>query len=361
MKKSDKIIISFFIFLALSYFLFVVISSEGLEDNIFEPVTPKKNTDFTTSQLVDIETETLFDLMADVENYADVLPNNISYVKILSSVDNVITAEEELTEAGLKIKLVAKHTLNPYSKHVIEIIDGDAKGTIITQTFESVGAQTNLITDVHLNITGPTSLMAYIPLKNLTHAIHTVNSTFVDYTVLDVYEEKVNALYEEILHRSADIAAHLHWSEMLKEGQITEDEIRIALLNSEERYFVQLKSVDELSTETKKIITHLYEKVLLRTPGDEGLKYFGNVLENGKTPDEIRTILVESDEGKAISVHHPVITNISYHFKKILDREATNAELVFYQKMFDDGLMTIDDVIAELQESEEYLKNKEEQ
>ena len=81
MKKSDKIIISFFIFLALSYFLFVVISSEGLEDNVFEPVTPKKNTDFTTSQLVDMETDTLFDLMADVESYTDVLPNNISYLR----------------------------------------------------------------------------------------------------------------------------------------------------------------------------------------------------------------------------------------------------------------------------------------
>tara|TARA_B100000953_G_scaffold142440_1_gene117873 strand:+ start:8 stop:1090 length:1083 start_codon:yes stop_codon:yes gene_type:complete len=360
MKKSDKIIISFFIFLALSYFLFVVISSEGLEDNVFEPVTPKKNTDFTTSQLVDMETDTLFDLMADVESYTDVLPNNISYVKILSSVDNVITAEEELTEAGFKMKLIAKHTFNPYSKHVIEIIDGDAKGTTITQTFESVGAQTNLITDVHLNITGPTSLIAYLPTSNLIHAIHTVNSTFVDYTVLDVYDQKVDALYEEILLRSADKAAHLHWSEMLREGQITEDEIRIALLNSEERYFVQLKSVDELSPETKKIITDLYEKVLLRTPEDEGLKYFGNILENGKTPDEIRTILLESDEGKNISIHHPVRTDIEFAFMDILDRKATDAEVGFYHKMIDDGLMTIDDIIAELQESEEYLKNKEE-
>ena len=177
--------------------------------------------------------------------------------------------------------------------------------------------------------------------------------------MLDVYDQKVNALYEEILLRSADKAAHLHWSEMLREGQITEDEIRIALLNSEERYFVQLKSVDELSPETKKIITDLYEKVLLRTPEDEGLKYFGNILENGKTPDEIRTILLESDEGKNISIHHPVRTDIKFAFMDILDRKATDAEVGFYHKMIDDGLMTIDDIIAELQESEEYLKNKE--
>ena len=100
--------------------------------------------------------------------------------------------------------------------------------------------------------------------------------------------------------------------------------------------------------------------MLLRTPEDEGLKYFGNILENGKTPDEIRTILLESDEGKTISLFHPVRTDIMFAFFDVLDRDATDAEVDFYHKMIDDGLMTIDDIIAELQESEEYLKNKEE-
>ena len=273
MKISDKIIISFFIFLALSYFLFVVISSEGLEDNIFEPVTPKKNTDFTTSQLVDMETDTLFDLMADVESYTDVLPQNISYVKILSNVNNVITGEEELTEAGFTMKLTAKHTLNPYESHMIEIIDGDAKGTTITQTFEPDGSKTNLITDIHFNIVGPTSLATYLPLSQLNHAVRTVNSTFAAYTSLDEIELRIDSLYKQILHRPGDKAAFLLWSQMLREGEITEEEIRISLLNSEERYFVQLKSLDELSPDTKKIITDLYENVLLRTPEDEGLKW----------------------------------------------------------------------------------------
>ena len=57
MRKTDKIIVCFFIFLAIAYFAFVISSSEGLEDNIFETVTHKKTTDFTTNQLVDIEKE----------------------------------------------------------------------------------------------------------------------------------------------------------------------------------------------------------------------------------------------------------------------------------------------------------------
>ena len=62
MRKTDKIVVCFFIFLACAYLVFVISSSEGLEDNIFEPVTPKKITDYTTNQLVDIEKERLFEI-----------------------------------------------------------------------------------------------------------------------------------------------------------------------------------------------------------------------------------------------------------------------------------------------------------
>ena len=83
MRKTDKIVVCFFIFLACAYLVFVISSSEGLEDNVFEPVTPKKTTDFTTNQLVDIETKRLFDIMTDIENYPNIFPQNISRVTIL--------------------------------------------------------------------------------------------------------------------------------------------------------------------------------------------------------------------------------------------------------------------------------------
>ena len=358
MRKTDKIVVCFFIFLACAYLVFVISSSEGLEDNIFEPVTPKKITDYTTNQLVDIEKERLFEIMADIENYPNIFPRNISHVTILSNVDNVITAEEELTEAGFTMKLTAKHTLNPYESHVIEIIEGDAKGTTITQTFESDGSKTNLITDIHFNVVGPTSIVTYLPLSQLNHAIRTVNSTFAEYTAMDEIDLRIDSLYREILHRPADKASFLQWSQMLRDGQITEDKIRISLLNSEERYFVQLKSLAELSPETKRIITDLYESVLLRTPEDAGLEYFGNILENGKPLHEIRMIMVESNEGRNVAIHHPVRTQIGVVFWDLLDRTATDFEKQYYHEMLDNEAITIDGIEAELKKSEEYkIKN----
>jgi len=358
MNKSDKIIVFFYIVLAFSYFSYVLISSEGLENNPFQSVTPTKTTDFETNQLIDIKKEIIFNEMANIENFPNIFPQNVVSVKILNKTDNVIIAEEELTELGIRITLLVKHTIEPYNKHTIEIIDGDAKGTTITQSFEEVNSQTNLNTKVHLDVKGVLSLIPYLPESNFIHAINTVNSHFIDYSKRDIYDDKVDLLYLEILNRTADAEGLTHYSELLRNGQITEDELRFTLLNSEERILMEMKSIDELSDETKNTINDLYEKILLREADPEGLKYFGNLLENGTTSDEIRVILLESDEGKNMSLFNLDRIQIKFLYRDLFDRVANDAEINYYHKMIDDGLMTIEDVKKELEESEEYKNLK---
>ena len=357
-NKSDKIIVFFYIFLASSYGIYIFTISEGLEENLLELIVPKKITEFETSRLVDVPKNRIFDVMADIENFPNILPKNVIYVNILNKTNNVIIAEEELSEAGIKIKLLVKHTIKPYSEHIIEIIDGDAKGTMITQSFESVDSQTKLTTNVHLNLKGVTSVIAFLPESNLVHVVNTIISHFVEYSKYDVYEKTVDTLYQEILHRQVDREGLLHYSALLRNEQITEQDLRITLFNSEERASMEMKSIDELSDETKNTINDLYEKILLREADPEGLKYFGNLLENGTTSDEIRVILLESDEGKNMSLFNLDRTHIKSLYRELFDRVANDAEINYYHKMIDDGLMTIEDVKKELEESEEYKNLK---
>jgi ribosome-associated toxin RatA of RatAB toxin-antitoxin module len=357
-KKSDKLIIVFYIILACSYGTFILFSTFEVEPNLVKSIIPQKITDFETSVLVDVNKEIIFDLMADIENFPYILPENINYIKILDKNDNTIFAEEKLSESIISVTLTAKHTIQPYSKHIIEILDGDAKGTIITQSFESIGSQTKITTNVHLNVQGATNIVAYIPESNLVHAVNTVVSHFVDYTKRDVFENKVNALYVEILLRPVDPEGLLHYSSLLRNGQITEDDLRLILLNSDERSMSEMKSIDQLSDETKNIINNLYEKILLRPADPEGMKYFGNILEIGTSSDEIRTRLLESEEGKNVSVFHPIRSQINYLHLEILDRSATDDELTYYHEMIDNNSMTMDDITKELKDSNEYINLK---
>ena len=99
MNKTDKIIIIFYVFLASSFGLYVLTYDTGLDESLLEVVMPKKITEFETSRLVDVPNNRIFDVMADIENFPNVIPKNVIYVNILNKTDNVITAEEELSEA----------------------------------------------------------------------------------------------------------------------------------------------------------------------------------------------------------------------------------------------------------------------
>ena len=347
MNKTDKIILIFYIFLASSFGLYVLTYDVGLEESLLEVITPKKITEFETSRLVDISNTRIFDIMANVENFPNVLPENVVNVNILSKTDNEIIAEEELSEAGIKTKLLVKHTIKPYSEHIIEIIDGDAEGTKITQYFESVDSQTKLTTKVDLNVKGVTSLVAFVPEGNLVHAINTVVSHFVEYSKYNVYEITVNSIYQEILDRQADDWALSHFSALLRDGQITEQDLRSTLLDSEERVFKQ-KTIDELNEETINVINDLYGKILLREADPEGLAYFGSLFESGVTSDKIRAMLLESDEGKNISFNHPVRGKIAAAYGLIFDGVADDSYVDHYHKMFDDGLMPFPDWIENI-------------
>jgi len=343
-NKTDKIIIIFYIFLASSYGLYVITYDVGLDESLLEVVTPKKITEFETSRLVDVPNNRIFDVMANIENFPNILPENIVSVNILNKTDNEIIAEEELFEAGIKTKLLVKHTIKPYSEHIIEIIDGDAEGTKITQYFESVDSQTKLTTKVSLNVKGVTSIIAFLPEANLVHAMNTVISHFVEYSKYDVYEITVDTIYQEILDRQADEESLSHFSTLLRDGQITEQDIRFALLNSEEIATKQ-KTIDQLNEETINVINDLYEKILLREVDPEGLVYFGNLFESGMTSDKIRAILLESDEGKNISSIHPVRSKILTIYDYIFDDNPDNSFVDHYHKMVDDGFVPLPDWI----------------
>ena len=344
MNKTDKIIIIFYIFLASSVGLYTITYDVGLDESLLEVVTPKKITEFETSRLVDVPNNRIFDVMANIENFPNILPKNVVSVNILNKIDNEIIAEEELFEAGIKTKLLVKHTIKPYSEHIIEIIDGDAEGTKITQYFESVDSQTKLTTKVSLNVKGVTSIVAFLPETNLVHAMNTVISHFVEYSKYDVYEITVDAIYQEILDRQADEEGLLHFSTLLRDGQITEQDIRDMLLNSEERATKQ-KTIDQLNEETISVINDLYEKILLREVDPEGLVYFGNLFESGMTSDKIRVMLLESDEGKSISTIHPVRGKITDVYSYIFDRHPDNSFVDHYHKMVDDGFVSFPDWI----------------
>lgn len=115
--------------------------------------------------------------MTDVENYPKILPNNILSVKILNQTQNFskeLYVKEEVFESGVTVPLLVRHSIVPYDKHIIEIVEGDAKGTKITVNFREVGTETEVNTEAEIRVHGILSPFGLLARSNLESAISTV-------------------------------------------------------------------------------------------------------------------------------------------------------------------------------------------
>ena len=178
-----------------------------------------------------------FETISDIEKYPLILPNNFHSVKILEQKNNELIAEEIISEKGIRTKLIAKHILVPYESHTIEIIDGDAKGTKIIQTFEEIPSGTKISIKLELNVQGVLTPVKFFPQSNVQNAMNTVITSFIQYSQLFESNEAkiIDDLYREILLRPADLYGLQSYVSKLKTGEMTLDEIKLDILNSNEK------------------------------------------------------------------------------------------------------------------------------
>jgi ribosome-associated toxin RatA of RatAB toxin-antitoxin module len=291
----------------------------------------------SSERIVDVPLETIFDTITNVEKYPLILPKNVISINIIDKTQNSVTASELLVDRGLKTTLLAEHKFEPYSLHTIEILNGDAKGTTITQKFSRQQNSTIINTEIDFKLTGALVFVTFIPESNLNHALNTILDNFINYTIVSQSEEKkiVDKLYREILLRPADDIGLEYYSTKLASGEMTSEEISQILFDSDEKsqllsYF-EFKTIDDLKSETKDTINKLYLQFLGRSGDQPGMEYYGSLLESEKlTVSEIEQLLFNSDEALQIRLHTDIKKQIDAIYFKILDEHMTMSDLSYY-------------------------------
>jgi hypothetical protein len=368
LRKKDKILISFYAFLGISLILSLsyIDSTFGCDDFYleWECADPEhdpeerpfihfggtKLNEIKTESTFNVDKEIIFDVMANVGNYNTILPQNVLSVKIIEEETNLIIAEHVLIERGIKVTVLAKHTLTPYNEHVIEILDGDAKGTKIIQTFIEDEGLTKISTDVELKLKGMLKPLYFLPKNNFAHAIGSVNTNFVEYTEMfnSPNVKIIDDIYRDLLLRPVDHESLEYWLPQLKSGLINTDDIRNVLLNSKEKKMADLHylSTDEkimrISDKNKTIIENLYLDLLNRPVDKDGLAYWGLLLENELSTEKgIKEQLYNSLE--AVSVRKWLAIDLdTFGYEKmitdafidLIDREPTQEELEYYTEFY---------------------------
>ena len=300
MKKNDKYLLVFYALLVVGISVGLLYIDSSLEKPIGPlRIVPDLLSNITVIKVVDVETEKIFTIMSDVENYPNILPANVLSVNKLEETNSSLNYEITVIEKGIKTTLLVRHDLFPYDEQILTIIDGDAKNTTIHQKFQNQGNSTKLTTDVKIELSGILTPFQFIPQHNFHNAMDTVLSEFVTYSLEKSENEKiVDDIYRDILKRPADQEALFYFTTLLEKNEITPEEIKTALYDSEEyNATLPLKGLDELTDETKETIDEFYQITLRRSADHEGMQHFGSLLEYEKITElEIITQLLKSTE-----------------------------------------------------------------
>jgi len=78
MKKNDKYLLVFYALLVVGISVGLLYMDSSLEKPIGPlRIVPNPLSDITVIKVVDVETEKIFTIMSDIENYPNVLPGNV--------------------------------------------------------------------------------------------------------------------------------------------------------------------------------------------------------------------------------------------------------------------------------------------
>lgn len=178
MQKRNKILL---IYLGLFFLIWISVIIY-LNYSIGNPIFPQKiEKEIEFTRIVKVDRMKLFESMAGIENYPKIFPNNVLSVNIINQSENVIFAKETVSEAGITADIITKHMLFPPDKHIVTVVDGDAKNTTITATFDELDSSTKLTIKMEMDLKGFLLPFGFLPENQFESAMNTIISGFVDY------------------------------------------------------------------------------------------------------------------------------------------------------------------------------------
>jgi protoporphyrinogen oxidase len=144
-------------------------------------------------RVIDIQTvanvneQSLITAISNVQDYPQIFPENVKYVKILDNKTNLVDMNAGIN--GIYFDTQAIYHQTPDGKYIVQVVSGDLKGTVMTTEMNKtwgfsgqpeMGTKVNIILD--LQTSGFLSWMLnFVPDNSLSDALQNGFSKFVNY------------------------------------------------------------------------------------------------------------------------------------------------------------------------------------
>ena len=136
---------------------------------------------FSFTKLVDIDRDVFFAISTDYEKFTKILPEYFLELKIIEKKDNTTTIFETLKFLGKTVNVTTEHVVEKPDRHIVKMLDGQAKGTVFDETYEKVGEQTKVTIEVDFVLSGGLKILGMFAKSKIESSMKTVLDEFANY------------------------------------------------------------------------------------------------------------------------------------------------------------------------------------
>ena len=136
---------------------------------------------FSFTKLVDIDRDVFFAISTDYEKFTKILPEYFLELKVIQKKGNKTTIFETLKFLGKTVNVTTEHVVEKPDRHIVKMLDGQAKGTVFDETYEKVGEQTKVTIEVDFVLSGGLKILGMFAKSKIESSMKTVLDEFANY------------------------------------------------------------------------------------------------------------------------------------------------------------------------------------
>lgn len=130
---------------------------------------------------VDIDRDKFFAISTDYERFTEILPDYFKELKIIEKKGNSTKIFETLKFLGKTVDVTTEHIIEQPDRHIVKMLDGQAKGTTFDERYEKMGQKTRVTIHVDFVLSGGLKIIGFFAKNKIQAGMEKVLDEFANY------------------------------------------------------------------------------------------------------------------------------------------------------------------------------------
>ena len=136
---------------------------------------------FSFEKIVDVDRDKFFALSTNYEKFVEILPDYFIDLKIIEINDNITKIFERLSFLGKTVDVTTEHIVEKPDRHIVRMLDGQAKGTVFDERYEKIGDKTKVTIQVDFILSGGLKVLGIFAKSKIKNSMEQVLDEFANY------------------------------------------------------------------------------------------------------------------------------------------------------------------------------------